>query len=107
MSYPSDSLTFDELRRANLARVNAFHALDEWSPTDWATAAAGELGELCNLIKKLRRGEDISRDELAHELADTVTYLDLLAARLGIDLGEATRVKFNLVSKRIGSDMRL
>lgn len=92
-------LTFDWLRAANVERCEAvFHRLHEWSPTDWATAAAGEIGELCNLIKKMRRGETIDEERVASELADCVIYLDLLAARLDIDLGEAVRDKFNRVS---------
>lgn len=37
------------------------------------------------------------------ELADVVTYLDILAMQLDIDLGEATKSKFNEVSDRVGS----
>lgn len=101
-------LGFDRLRSANVQRCeDVFHQLDSWSPTDWACAAAGEMGEACNLIKKLRRGEDISLTDVGYELADTVIYLDLLAARLGINLGEAVREKFNIVSDRRGSEVRL
>lgn len=94
-------LRFDELRHSNLLRCeDAFHPLFEWSPTDWATAMAGECGEACNLIKKLRRGEDIPTGQIADELADLIIYTDLLAARLGIDLGAAVVRKFNEVSDR-------
>ena len=101
-------LTFEQLRQADVARCESvWHMCDDWTPTDWACAAAGELGEACNLIKKLRRGEEIPLVGIAHELADTVIYLDLLAARLRIDLGEAIREKFNLVSARVGSAITL
>lgn len=103
-----DNLRFDEFRRVNVIRCEqAFHPLEEWSPTDWATAMGGECGEALNLIKKLRRGEVVSSDHIAAELADLVTYADLLAARLGIDLGAAVRRKFNEVSGRKGSPIRL
>ena len=36
------------------------------------------------------------------ELADAQIYLDLLAKSIGVDLGEATRAKFNEVSDRVG-----
>jgi len=102
------SLTFKQLRMANRTRCEgAFHPIEEWSPTDWACAAAGEMGELCNMIKKERRGEHADRLAMAHEIADTVIYLDLLAERLGIDLGVAVREKFNIVSERVGSKVRL
>ena len=118
----STGLSFTDLRAANETRCErAFHPIGAWSLTDWATAAAGELGEACNVIKKMRRFEGSHNDPalnidpasedgkrlLAHELADTVIYLDLLAARAGIDLGEAVREKFNLVSERVGSSVRL
>jgi NTP pyrophosphatase (non-canonical NTP hydrolase) len=101
-------LAFDDLRDANVTRCEQnFHPCDDWSPSDWMTAAAGEMGEAANLIKKRRRGEDIETKQIAYELADTVIYLDLLAARLGIDLGAAVQEKFNIVSDRVGSEVRL
>lgn len=101
-------LDFDRLRRANVRRCeDVFHPLNSWSPQDWACAMAGETGEACNLIKKMRRGEPIDLAEIGDELADVVIYADLLAARLGIDLGEAVRVKFNHVSTKRGSEVKL
>lgn len=103
-----DPLTFAELRVANAERcVTTFHPIEDWSPLDWGAATAGELGEALNLIKKRRRGEDIPDHAIAFELADTVIYLDLLAERLGIDLGWAVREKFNVVSDRTASPVRL
>ena len=64
---------------------------------------AGETGEACNLIKKLRRGEAVRPETIGEEIADVVIYADLLAARLGLDLGECVRAKFNLVSVKRGS----
>lgn len=115
-----DPLTYAELRKINVERCEeVFHKLEDWSPTDWATAVAGEVGEACNLIKKLRRldGADKAQDTLsrrmmlieriAEELADVAIYLDLLAARFEIDLGAAVREKFNLVSRERGSKFLL
>lgn len=111
-----NELTFNKLRHINVARCEeVFHPLISWSPTDWATAMAGECGEACNFIKKLRRldGADknidthLERQRLRHsiglELADLVAYADLLAARLDIDLGKYVRDKFNEVSVKRGS----
>ena len=67
----------------------------------------GELGETANLLKKVRRGDftlDEVRPELAKELADIQTYLDILAFRCGVDLGRATIAKFNEVSDRLLTD---
>jgi NTP pyrophosphatase (non-canonical NTP hydrolase) len=114
-----DPLTFLDLRVANRIRcVTSYHPLDSWSLTNWATAVAGEVGEACNIIKKLRRLETQSgfaRDceksdmvnDLAAELADAVIYIDLLAARAHINLGRAVRQKFNETSDRIQSPIRL
>jgi NTP pyrophosphatase (non-canonical NTP hydrolase) len=97
---------FTQFREVNVRRCEAvFHKLDDWSPGDWMTAACGELGEAANLVKKLRRGEEITPLMIAEELADAVTYVDLLAARLGIDLGRAVVTKFDIVSQRRGSNI--
>lgn len=99
---PGDLLAV--LRKANLARCPEFgHRIDDWYPIEWACAVAGECGELCNLIKKRHRGDSIDPRDISDEIADIVIYLDLLSARLGVDLGAAIVRKFNLVSKRIGS----
>jgi NTP pyrophosphatase (non-canonical NTP hydrolase) len=101
-------LDFTVLRWANVTRCEvAFHPLEDWSPTDWMTAVAGEVGEAANYIKKMRRGEPIATEAIAKELADAVIYIDLLAARLGIDLGDAVVDKFNEVSDRVSSSIRL
>lgn len=98
-------LSFADLRSGNLARCeDAFHPIRAWSPTDWMCAV---VGEAANLIKKGRRGEPVAVAAIATEIADAVIYLDLLAARLGIDLGAAVTSKFNVVSLRRGSPVRL
>lgn len=106
------NLEFSRLRVANVERCEeVFHPLWEWSPTDWACAMAGEAGEACNAVKKLRRhasgtnkGTDPQTEAaivagVGSELADLVIYADLLAARLGIDLGAEVVRKFNQVSR--------
>jgi len=105
-------LNFDEFRKANVLRCeDAFFELDHWSPQEWSNALAGEVGEACNITKKMLRGDHTSdgswHEALAKELADVVTYADLLAARCGIDLGEAVRDKFNEVSRRRNSSIFL
>lgn len=93
----------------NAARcISCFnHGLNDWSPLEWGGAAAGEMGELCNLLKKKRRGENVDNKAIADEIADTITYLDLLAQSLGIDMGDALISKFNVVSARVGYKLRL
>jgi NTP pyrophosphatase (non-canonical NTP hydrolase) len=115
------SLSFDMLRRANIARIPQFknrhggpaHSEQDgsdWSPAQWLQAVVGELGEYANVRKKYERG-DITLEEFSAlasaELADVVTYLDILAFQLNIDLGAATVLKWNLVSERVGCMLRL
>ena len=101
-----------EFSATNLKRCNEWHDIDDWSPMEWGAAAAGEMGELCNVLKKIKRFDmDIqqnatseSREQLvqmaADELADTFCYLDLVASSLGIDVSEAVVSKFNRISER-------
>jgi len=121
-------LTFERLARINSIRCEMhYHRINAWTPTDWACALAGETGEACNFIKKLRLLDDYPENEpltavakkaieltrkeiinnIGKELADTVIYADLLAQRLNINLGQAVTDKFNEKSKQIGSAMML
>lgn len=113
-------LAFDDLSAANLARVSEWHpdGLHGWSPSDWAVAATGELGELCSAIRRMndrRDGVPGSRElnpdyvlmNAAEELGDTVVFLDLLAQRLGLNLGDCVTNTFNRVSAREGFRYRL
>lgn len=119
---PVHGLSFAALRRANLGRCVKWHPGfpddNEWTGADWSNAMCGEAGETANVVKKLRRYEcglkgelDPSEEELraalADEIADTITYADLLAAKYGIDLSEAIANKFNRVSERQGFPDRL
>lgn len=116
------TLTFDELRKQNAQRVLRWHGdfhRGAWSGADWSNAMCGEAGEAANVVKKIRRVEtgaargprDLPPLELRHalglELADTVTYADLLAHYYDLNLGEYVVGKFNIVSERQGFPERL
>jgi len=121
MGYMTDGLTFNTLRAGNVARLPTFKnkhgqlAHDkadgsDWSPAQWLQATVGELGEYANIRKKFERGDLTEAEfmrEATRELADVQIYLDLLAFRLGIDLGHATMEKFNEVSARVGSPITI
>lgn len=91
------------------------HSFLEWSAADYATQVSGELGELCNLLKKQRRGDKFDRDGktpidnllLGKEAADVVISLDLLCQRLGIDLRQAVVQKFNETSDAKKTDLKI
>jgi hypothetical protein len=137
MGYCTNGLTFNALRGANAARLPEFknkhgelaHSKadgSDWTPAQWLQAVLGELGEYANIRKKFERG-DLTAEEFAvlaaKELADVQIYLDILARRCldvvgsggavelvhqtGVDLGQATIAKFNEVSERVGSCVRL
>lgn len=126
-------MTFEELRNANVARCeDVFHQLNDWSASDWGVALTGEAGEMsealalvvavlglqtvgmsgrvANAVKKFNRRDDTtmnSIDAVAKELADMIIYADLLAARLGINLENAVKLKFNEVSEKRKSFIKL
>lgn len=102
------SITFKELRVANEARA-AF-----WKPANGGSFSfefrmielAGEVGEACNIAKKMAReklgavGSRATQAEIEDELADVVITADLAAMSLGIDLGSAVARKFNKTSRK-------
>lgn len=110
-------LTFSKFREANVTRCLKWHpqGINSWSSSDWLTAVTGELGELASLLKMRNRERDglpgnkfsPTTKQIADEIADVFTYLDLLAASLGIDLGKAVIEKFNEVSNRVGFPDRI
>lgn len=119
------SLSFSTLRAANIRRLPLFKNAQgqpahsqpdgsDWSIAEWVQASLGEFGELANLLKKLKRGDFNLNDDavrhqtqcdIAREFADIITYLDITALQFGVDLGEATRLKFNEVSRRVSVDV--
>lgn len=122
MSYGGPmGLDLEALRQANRMRLPDFrngrgeraHSTNDgsdWALSAWCNAVCGKLGEAANIIKKIERGDftlEEARIDLAHELADVLTYLAILADRAGINLSEATIDRFNIVSVRVGSPIRL
>lgn len=112
----TDTITYDTLAEANAARQLEYGGAGSegtLSLAYWGNAIAGEVGELCNVIKKLERerlGLAGSRDTIEHlveEIADVKIYLALLEADLGIDGDAAVVAKFNATSVKLGFKTRL
>lgn len=115
------NLQMNALREANVARIPTFknakgkaaHSKkdgSDWKLSAWCNAVTGELGELANFIKKVERGDftlEEKRRDIGKELADVNIYLDILAYRCGVNLGEEIINKFNEVSVRVGSPVRM
>jgi NTP pyrophosphatase (non-canonical NTP hydrolase)/deoxyadenosine/deoxycytidine kinase len=73
-----------------------------------ALALSGEVGEVANLLKKMRRASwrdetvEVERDELAAELGDVLAYAMKLANQLDIDLAGAYQEKMRGNWERFG-----
>lgn len=103
----AEGLTIAALQAAHVARQ------DEWCPDQKPDLSfrgnemAGEVGEACNVIKKLERerhgwcGSRATIDELGDELADVVHTALLCAITAGItDLEARVIAKFNATSEK-------
>lgn len=107
------SLNLNELRTANEARQKLWDPNNQITPSYRGNELAGEVGEACNVIKKLERerlGIKGSRDtveHLAQELADVVICTELIALKYGIDLSTAVIDKFNATSDAVGFPIKL
>jgi NTP pyrophosphatase (non-canonical NTP hydrolase) len=102
-----------QLREANLIRAKEWQNGTILSLSFRGNELAGEVGEACNLIKKLDRerlgiaGSRASEAELTEELADVIICVDLLAMEFGIDLEAAVKNKFNATSEKVGLETRI
>lgn len=105
--------THSTLRAANQARQKEWDAGNQITLAYRGNELAGEVGEACNVLKKLERerlgirGSRATKEQLAEELADVVICADLIAMDAGIDLDEAVRAKFNATSEKVGLATRL
>lgn len=101
------------LRHANILRDKEWNPDKLLSLTFRGNELAGEIGEACNVIKKLERekfglvGSRATVDQLAEELADGVICIDLIAMEYNIPLWDAIRQKFNKTSKERGLTIKL
>lgn len=107
-------MNLNDLRDANIRRaVEWVGDKEKPSVTFAATELAGEVGEACNVVKKLERKRiglktsEASVDDLADELADVLICVDLLAIDYQINLSEAVKRKFNKTSDKYGLTVKI
>jgi NTP pyrophosphatase (non-canonical NTP hydrolase) len=103
MGYPTYDLTFNEFQSRNEERSRAAFPKQCMTPEFLAVGIAGEAGEMCNLVKKVMRGDftlEDRREEILDELADVMTYCDLFMSLLNERTSHRLQTKFNEVSKR-------
>lgn len=70
-----------------------------------ALSLAGEVGEFCNLLKKVERGDctfEEARAELAEEGIDVFIYLANIFALLGVDPDKVYAIKRAKNERRFG-----
>jgi len=107
-----DNTEYNSLRKANKARQKEWKM--EYVPLSFrGNELAGEVGEACNIIKKLERekmkcaGDASTKQELAEELADVIIATDLIAMQMDISLRDAVKNKFNKTSDKYGLKTKL
>lgn len=110
--FPAEEITFERLRKSNRIRQQEWDSDNQISLSYRGNELAGEVGEACNIIKKLERerlgirGSRAEKAELAQELADIIICADLIAMHEGIDLAKAVAEKFNATSEKYGLESR-
>lgn len=98
----------EQLCELNLLRQAEWDSNNQISLSFRGNELAGEVGEACNIIKKLERermgirGSHATTEELAEELADIIICVDLIAMDKAINLCEAVKKKFNKTSSKNG-----
>ena len=108
----STPLTFEILRDKNVARSKEWDPEGKLDISFFGLELAGEVGEACNIIKKIvreelgLRGSRASMDDLAEELADVAIVLSLTAECAGINLAEAIIRKFDKTSDKLGLSIK-
>ena len=62
---------------------------------------AGEVGEVCEKIKKhIRDGRELDKDDLTKELGDVLWYLSALSSDLGISLEDVAVNNYEKLKSR-------
>jgi NTP pyrophosphatase (non-canonical NTP hydrolase) len=63
---------------------------------------AGEVGEICEKIKKhVRDGRELDKEDLTKELGDVLWYLSALSGDLGIDLEDVAVKNYEKLKSRM------
>ena len=100
------NLTFAEFSAMNRERCHQWMGSGD-TLHHHVIGLAGEVGELCNEVKKVDRAArgvpgGKSDGDVAGEIADVLIYLDLVAMHLDVDLEAAVVKKFNATSVKHG-----
>lgn len=102
---------FDRLVKAVTEREAEYDKERKQDLSFLGCAIAGEVGELCNFIKKMERqrmglkGSTATKEDALDEIADIFIYGIVIGTRLGTpsELEQAIVRKFNSFSAKTGS----
>ena len=102
-------VTFRGFHELNQRRSAECYNDDGWTPNDWWTATDAARGKVSDVITDQKRGIQVRHAEylLSRGLADTLTFLFLLAAAVNVDLEHESITKFNAVSAKLGVPYRI
>lgn len=103
-------MTFEKFQALNARReleAQKYEKCRSWGIAQWTLALAGEVGELANFVKKIERGDYSDKDpyvrkQIAKELADIITYADLIYTKLEMQTEVELMDKFEEINQRIG-----
>lgn len=107
------SNVLENLTIGNALRNKEWDPEGKLTPLFFAAELAGEVGEACNIVKKLEReklglrGSTSSIEYLAAELADVIICTSLLANAYNIGLVDAVVKKFNDTSVKLGLSIKI
>ncbi len=104
-----NKLTFEGFSRVNRSRSYAIgHNTDTKFDLQYMSIGlAGEVGELCNLVKKQIRDKVDHKTAMMKEICDIQIYLDLLTEQLGCSIEDCLKLKWDEVSERHGLPFKL
>jgi|CXWL01.1.fsa_nt_gi NTP pyrophosphatase (non-canonical NTP hydrolase) len=107
----ANNLTFDNFSFLNEKRCNeSFHHLAGYDPTLLLAGACEELGEVAKEIKHEYDNDllpELVAERIGEEVADCITYLDLICTKYGLKLSDVLARKFNAVSDRRNSTIKI
>jgi len=99
-------LTFGEFGKANRERCESpsgfGRALDSTNIDSWGLAICGEAGEIADTLYAIGHNpkKGLTLADVLDEVADVVSYCDLMAQRLGSTLEACLMAKWNRVSEK-------
>jgi hypothetical protein len=101
-------LDLEQLQQVCLKRCReVFDGVGGWTVLEWAGAANGASGKAMDLCRRMRLGEPVDPDEIMRELATSIIYQAILAAKINGHLDDAIREEFNRKSAELGVSFRL